>query len=111
MGVKLIVLVSLLFAFILPAYSYDHIATKSIDFDLHIVNERTVFDIGGLNSSTTLPVIYFIVGIAFPKKPSRYNVHIKGLLRSFIPLLIIKRNLITIKFQSTFFSPQNTQSI
>lgn len=88
--------------------SYIHIDNVSIDEGyekFHSGDLKSSVIVGGLSSSTfLLSVKAAVLWITYSLSRNQYSKFIMEFLRSSVPLIKIKLNLLTIKFQSTFFS-------
>ncbi|GAE27112.1 hypothetical protein JCM9140_3228 [Halalkalibacter wakoensis JCM 9140] len=106
MAYKMIVIVSLLISFILPSFSpLADTGTEAGSFDSPVIAEHANSgNIGGLHSSTSVSASSLLVGTLYVKIINRYSKLVREFLNSSIPLLKVNGNLITIKFQSSFFS-------
>ncbi|ARK31333.1 hypothetical protein [Halalkalibacter krulwichiae] len=103
---KLLMVIVLLLTFFLQ--SYIHIYNVSIDEGYEIFHSddlKSTGIVGGLSSSTFLIFVQAaVLWITYSLNMNQYSKFIMDLLRSSVPLIKMKLNLITIKFQSTFFS-------
>ncbi|MFC0470898.1 hypothetical protein ACFFHM_10420 [Halalkalibacter kiskunsagensis] len=102
---KLVAVILLLLAFVLNSYPYD-LNERALDgMDVHLSTEANALEgFAGLGQTT-----FLLFGQAAPwghdlKGTNCYSQYMNELLYSYIPLLKTYINLLTIKFQSTFFS-------
>jgi hypothetical protein len=105
MVLKLFIVYCLLLCFIATSFSQVHINSQIDDFPSYITAElEGLENIGGLPHSPIIECIALGSISSHLIKQNRYSSDERSYLTSYTPLLRVKAFLMTIKFQSTFFS-------